>query len=149
MANSAKRSPVSSVQVRPLKKAATFVGGPAEIIDGMRRGTPASIVADLAQRFGVTQDGLFAALRLPASTMKGRIRKNQALSASQQDRMYRADRVWLRAVAVLEDDNAARLWISRSNRSLGGEAPLALLDTEAGYELVLNTLGRIEHGVVS
>ena len=31
----------------------------------------------------------------------------------------------------------------RSNRSLGGEAPLSLLDTEVGYELVPDTLGRI------
>jgi putative toxin-antitoxin system antitoxin component (TIGR02293 family) len=121
----------------------------AEVIDGMRRGTPVSVIADLAQRFGVTQDRLLVALRLPVSTMKGRISKNQPLSALEQDRMYRADRVWSRAVEVLEDEGAARCWISQSNRALGGEAPLALLDTQAGYQLVLDTLGRIEYGVVS
>lgn len=63
--------------------------------------------------------------------------------------MYRAERVWSRAVEVLEDEDSARLWINRNNRSLGGEAPLALLDTEVGYELVLDTLARIEYGVVS
>ena len=63
--------------------------------------------------------------------------------------MYRADRVWNRALAVLEDENAVRDWINRDNRSLGGESPLSLLDTEAGYELVLDTLGRIEYGVVA
>ena len=51
--------------------------------------------------------------------------------------------------AVFEDENAAREWINRDNRSLGGESPLSLLDTEAGYELVLDTLGRIEYGVVA
>nr|WP_315215725.1 MbcA/ParS/Xre antitoxin family protein [uncultured Duganella sp.] len=39
--------------------------------------------------------------------------------------------------------------MTQDNRSLGGKAPLSLLDTEAGYELVLDTLGRIEHGIVS
>lgn len=48
---------------------------------------------------------------------------------------------------VLEDEDAARRWINRENRSLGGESPLSLLDTEAGYELVLDTLARIEYGV--
>jgi putative toxin-antitoxin system antitoxin component (TIGR02293 family) len=84
-----------------------------------------------------------------AKRMKSRISKNASLSASEQDRIYRADRVWSRAVEVLEDEDAARAWIRRANRSLGGAAPLSLLDTEVGYELVLDTLSRIEYGVVS
>jgi len=126
-----------------------FGGNTSEKIRDMRSGTPASVIAALASRFGMSQDGLFEVLRLPRSTMKGRISKNEVLSASEQDRMYRADRVWVRAVEVLEDEDAARAWIRRHNRSLGGEPPLSLLDTEVGYELVLDTLGRIEYGVVS
>nr|WP_229264645.1 MbcA/ParS/Xre antitoxin family protein [Duganella sp. 1411] len=49
----------------------------------------------------------------------------------------------------MEDEPSAQRWITQENRSLGGEAPLSLLDTEAGYELVLDTLGRIEYGIVS
>ncbi len=126
-----------------------FDGDTSEMIKSMRTGTPASVIPELANRFGISQDGLFEVLRLPRSTMKARISKNEALSPSEQDRMYRADRVWLRAVEVLEDEDAARAWVNRKNRSLGGEAPLSLLDTEVGYELVLDTLGRIEQGVVS
>lgn len=127
----------------------SFQGDTSDMIRNMRSGTPASIIPDLANRFGMSQDGLFDVLRLPRSTMKGRISKNALLSSSEQDRMYRAAKVWLRAVAVLEDEVAARAWINRNNRSLGGETPLSLLDTEVGYELVLDTLGRIEYGVVS
>lgn len=115
----------------------------------MRSGTPASVIPDLAKRFGMSQDGFFEILRLPRSTLKGRISKNEMLSPSEQDRMYRADRIWIRAVEVFEDEDAAKAWINRKNRSLGGEAPLSLLDTEVGYELVLDTLGRIEYGVVA
>ncbi len=86
---------------------------------------------------------------MKTSTMKSRISNNLMLSASEQDRIYRANRVWLRAVEVLEDEDAARAWIRRRNRSLCGEAPLSLLDTEVGYELVLDTLGRIDYGIVS
>jgi putative toxin-antitoxin system antitoxin component (TIGR02293 family) len=63
--------------------------------------------------------------------------------------VYRAEKVFSRAMQVLEDDAAAKAWLSRPNRTLGGEVPLSLLDTEIGYELVLDTLGRIEYGVVS
>ena len=63
--------------------------------------------------------------------------------------MYRVSRVLNRAVEVLEDEDAARGWLKRENRSLGGDSPLSILDTEAGYELVLNTLSQIEYGVIS
>lgn len=127
----------------------SFKGNVSDVINTMRRGVSAQIVPSVAERLGLSQDKLFERLRLPRSTMKARIGKNESLSATEQDRMYRADRVWDRAVAVLEDENAAREWITRENRSLGGESPLSLLDTEAGYELVLDTLGRIEYGVVA
>jgi putative toxin-antitoxin system antitoxin component (TIGR02293 family) len=65
------------------------------------------------------------------------------------DRPYRTERVLKRAVSVLQDADAAREWLSRANRSLGGEVPLAMLDTEDGYQLVLDTLARIEYGVIS
>ncbi|WP_332854877.1 MbcA/ParS/Xre antitoxin family protein [Duganella sp. S19_KUP01_CR8] len=68
---------------------------------------------------------------------------------SEQDRTYRTNRVCSRVLEVLEDEEAARAWIRRSNRSLGGEAPLSLLNTEVAYELVMDTLSRIEHGIAS
>jgi putative toxin-antitoxin system antitoxin component (TIGR02293 family) len=97
----------------------------------------------------MTQDALFHTLRLPHSTMKARISKNDTLSASEQDRLYRTEKVLTRTLAVLEDEASAKAWLVQDNRSLGGEAPLSLLDTEAGYELVLDTLGRIEYGIVA
>lgn len=126
-----------------------FTGDPADIIRNMRSGTFADMIPGLAARLGVTQDGLFRLLRLPHSTMKARISKNDTLSASEQDRLYRTEKVLARTLAVLEDEPSARAWLVQANRSLGGEAPLAMLDTEAGYELVLDTLGRIEYGVVA
>jgi putative toxin-antitoxin system antitoxin component (TIGR02293 family) len=108
-----------------------------------------AIIPEVAHRIGVSQERLFKELRLPRSTMKARIANNTSLSAIEQDRIYRAEKVLQRAQAVFEDVPAARIWITRDNRSLGGVSPLSLLDTEAGYELVLDTLGRIEYGVIS
>jgi putative toxin-antitoxin system antitoxin component (TIGR02293 family) len=136
-------------QVRAVYGVGAFAGDPADIIRNMRNGTLADIIPGLAARLGITQDGLFRQLRLPHSTMKARISKNDTLSASEQDRLYRTEKVLARTLAVLEDEASARAWLVQDNRSLGGEAPLSLLDTEAGYELVLDTLGRIEYGVVA
>lgn len=115
----------------------------------MRRGTPAHVVPLIAARYGLSQDGFIRMLGLPKSTMKSRLAKNGELSSSERDRVYRAEKVWQRALEVLEDEGAVRTWVTQANRSLGGEAPLSLLDTEPGYELVLDTLGSIEYGIVA
>jgi putative toxin-antitoxin system antitoxin component (TIGR02293 family) len=142
--------PLVSAADRPRPQSTTaFAGDASEIIRTMRSGIPAEVITRLAARVGISQDGLFQMLRLPKSTMKARISKNDMLSASEQDRLYRTEKVLTRALAVLEDEESAKAWVVRGNRSLGGEAPLSLLDTEVGYELVLDTLGRIEYGIVS
>lgn len=144
-----KVRPATTVVMRVPATGEAFKGDTYDVIARMRDGTPARTVAGIASNLGVSQERLFELLRLPKSTVKGRISAGGKLSGTEQDRVYRADRVLLRALQVLEGDDAAKAWLSRANRSLGGEVPLALLDTEAGYELVLDTLGRIEYGIVS
>ena len=126
-----------------------FGGDTSSVMRELRRGTSARIVPQVAKRLGLSQERLLDYLRLPKSTVKGRVSKGQVLASSEQDRMYRVNRVLNRAVEVLEDEDAARNWIKLENRSLGGHSPLSILDTEAGYELVLNTLSQIEYGVIS
>ena len=43
----------------------------------------------------------------------------------------------------------ASRWLRRSNRALGGVAPLAAIDTELGARQVENLLGRIAYGGIS
>lgn len=126
-----------------------FQGDTSDQIRRMRTGISVTVVADIANRLGISQENLYQMLKLPTSAIKNHINKRGMLSAVEQDRMYRVDRVFNRTIEVLEDASAASIWIKQPNRALGGEAPLSLLDTEVGYELVLDTLGRIEHGVVS
>lgn len=63
--------------------------------------------------------------------------------------LHRAQAVWPKVIEVMGDASAARHWLSKTNRSLGGKSPLALLHDEDGDILVLDTLGRIEYGIVS
>jgi putative toxin-antitoxin system antitoxin component (TIGR02293 family) len=48
---------------------------------------------------------------------------------------------------VFDDPAAAGDWLNSPNPTLRGNAPLSLPDTDIGAESVLDTLGRIEHGV--
>jgi putative toxin-antitoxin system antitoxin component (TIGR02293 family) len=52
-----------------------------------------------------------------------------------------------RAEEVFEDLDTSLEWLKAPNTALGAVTPLSLLDTDVGAEGVLDTLGRIEHGV--
>ena len=49
----------------------------------------------------------------------------------------------------LGDGSRANRWLKRSNRALGGVAPIAAVDTELGARQVENLLGRIAYGGIS
>jgi putative toxin-antitoxin system antitoxin component (TIGR02293 family) len=114
-----------------------------------RAGFSPKVAVDIAKTLDMSQDKFFMAIGLAKSTIKNRIAQNYPLSPTEGDRMYRVTRVFQRAVEVLEERDAAKEWLQRKNRSLGTVTPLSLLDTEAGYELVLDTLGRIEQGIAA
>jgi putative toxin-antitoxin system antitoxin component (TIGR02293 family) len=127
----------------------TFEGDIADVIRQMRAGTSADAVPAVAAVMGLSEAKLLELLCLSKSTITGRMSEAQALSVAEQDRIYRAENVYKRAVEVLGNREGAQSWVVQPNRALGGEVPLALLDTEAGYELVLNVLGHIAYGIVA
>lgn len=52
-----------------------------------------------------------------------------------------------RANSVFEDRDKAMIWLNSPCYELGGQIPMKLLDTPEGTELVMDTLGKIEHGI--
>ena len=110
------------------------------------------ISADAAYR--VVASGLLTAeelyaLVIPRRTVERRRDDGQPLTIVEADRLLRVVRAVLRAIEALGDPGKAALWLRTPNRSMHGERPMALLETDIGARLVDRTLGRIEHGVYS
>ena len=112
----------------------------------VRQGLPTSVVDEVTKAVHLTQAELSAALGIPERTLIRR-KKEGVLSPEESTKLLRLARVVQRAVEVFEDSESAIDWLKTANRSLSGFSPLALLDTDIGTESVLDTLGRIEHGV--
>lgn len=119
---------------------------PADWIDAVRRGLSVRTVAAVARATELTQSELSEVLAIPERTLIRR-KKQGTLSSDESAKVLRVARVLQRAIEVMEDRAAALHWLKSVNRALGGVTPLSLLDTELGAEAVLDTLGRIEHGV--
>lgn len=119
------------------------------MIARMRSGTSARTIPHIASTLDISQDKVFDRPDLLKNAVEGGISANGMLPSTEPDRGYRVEKVLARALQMLKDEDTARTWLNRENRSLNGTIPLALLDTEPDYGLVLDTIGQIEHGVVS
>lgn len=84
---------------------------------------------------------------IPRRTYYAR-RLKATLSREQSDLVVRLARTQATADEVFGDRTQAHLWLRERNGALGGQTPLALLDTEEGGRLVEAVLGRIAHGIV-
>lgn len=84
---------------------------------------------------------------IPRRTYYAR-RQKATLSREQSDLVVRLARTQATADEVFGDRPQAHLWLREKNGALGGQTPLALLDTEEGGRLVEVVLGRIAHGIV-
>jgi putative toxin-antitoxin system antitoxin component (TIGR02293 family) len=121
-------------------------GTPADWIEAVRRGLPAGSVDAIAKAVELTQAELSATLAIPERTLVRR-KKEGTLSTDESAKLLRVARVMQRATEVFEERVAALRWLKGANKALDDVTPLSLLDTELGAEAVMDTLGRIEHGV--
>ena len=112
----------------------------------VRQGLPSASVDAVVRITRITQAQLSQALAIPERTLARRKREG-VLSPEESAKFVRFARVVERAGTVFEDADSALNWLQSQNAALGGVTPLSLLDTEIGADSVLDTLGRIEHGV--
>jgi putative toxin-antitoxin system antitoxin component (TIGR02293 family) len=115
-------------------------------IEVIRNGIPAAAVESLLKAMQLSQSELARALGIPQRTLARRKREG-VLNSEESAKLLRLARVVGRANEVFEDPEAALHWLKSPNSALSGATPLSLLDTDIGAESVLDTLGRIEHGV--
>ena len=112
----------------------------------IREGIPAAAVESVLSAVHVSQSELAQALGIPERTLARR-KLEGVLNSEESSKLLRLARVMSRATEVFDAAAAVIDWLKSPNAALRGNVPLSLLDTDIGAESVLDTLGRIEHGV--
>ena len=112
----------------------------------IRHGISSAAVDSLAKTIRVTQSELAMALGIPERTLARR-KKEGTLNSEESAKLVRLARIVERAEEIFQDLDASLDWLKSPNAALSGATPLSLLDTDIGAESVMDTLGRIEHGV--
>ncbi|MBT0961331.1 type II RES/Xre toxin-antitoxin system antitoxin [Denitromonas iodatirespirans] len=119
---------------------------PLEWVDLIRQGISSATIDALAKALRLSHNELASALAIPERTLARR-KKEGTLSSEESAKVVRLARVVERAEEVFEELAPALDWLKSPNAALGGDTPLSLLDTDIGAQTVMETLGRIEHGV--
>ena len=114
----------------------------AELVE---QGLPVSSVDEL-RREGLTFSEVHG-LVLPARTLKHRIAKKQRLSMEETDRVMRVAKVMALAEQVFGNREKALGWLRRGNQRLHDRAPLEMLRSEVGGELVRQMLHQLDEGI--
>ena len=117
-----------------------------QLVQVIRSGIPASSVDSVCSVLHLSQAELASLLDIPLRTLSRRKREG-ALNSEESAKIIRLARVIERAGELFESLDLAIDWLKSKNAALSGLTPLSLMDTDVGTESVLDTLGRIEHGV--
>lgn len=111
-----------------------------------REGFPSTTLSRLSGSLGWTRAALIEQLGIAPRTAARRLTRREALSTTESERVLRLARVLARAIDVFESRDAAKQWLQEASTALGERKPIDLLATDIGTEVVLNELGKIDHG---
>jgi putative toxin-antitoxin system antitoxin component (TIGR02293 family) len=119
-----------------------------EKITMVREGIPKRDLEHLKSKTGLDYDQLAAILSVARATLinkKGNDRFNLTLS----EKILGLAEIYSYGYEVFGDQARFNEWIFRPNRSLGGQTPYDLLDSQYGRDEVKNVIGRIDFGIYS
>lgn len=118
-------------------------------VELVRQGLRSQVITETADALAVPKTTLLSAIGVPVSTITRRMKSHAKLSPDESDKIDRVAQTFKRAIELFGDDATAREWMSTKLLALGDRTPLELLDSSAGYEMVLNTIGRIAYGAAA
>lgn len=117
-----------------------------EWVDIVRHGISSQALDSILKSIALSQSEVAQALDIPERTLARRKREG-VFSREESAKLLRLARVAARAAEVFEDLHLAIGWLKAPAAALGDATPLSLLDTDVGADSVMDTLGRIEHGI--
>ena len=118
-----------------------------ELVKHVEKGLAFAAVEALQQQMDLATKEMAQLLDIKFRTF---LRRKEAgrLQPAESDRLLRASRLFARAQDLFDgDQEAARGWLMKPQRALGGAIPLEIAKTEVGAREVEQIIGRLEHGV--
>ncbi|MFH1313707.1 MAG: antitoxin Xre/MbcA/ParS toxin-binding domain-containing protein [Candidatus Eisenbacteria bacterium] len=113
-----------------------------------KRGVPKGALSRLAKILGFTTPRMASLLPVTQRTIQ-RYRPKQYFKAYVSEKILELAALAAYGLEIFDDQEQFIGWLNEPIRALGNRAPVDLLDTSFGVEMVRNELIRIEYGVFS
>lgn len=129
---------------------------PQTRIDIIRKGVPASSIADLSARMGINKEVLLAILGMSRATINRKEKNVTRLSKDESERVLGIEMLIGRVQAMVEQSgqpagfDAARWvadWLANPVPALAGATPASYMDTFEGQKLLADLLAQSQSGV--
>jgi len=118
----------------------------ADFINCIREGVPRKALDELMNYTGITIDEITSILHISDRTLR-RYSPQQKLNESQTERLIEIAKLYSRGEEVLGSADAFKEWMNSTVMAFGNKKPKTFLDTSLGIDMLMNELGRIEHGI--
>lgn len=119
-----------------------------DLVDLGKKGLTKASLLELADFLELTTSQMARVLPITERTIQ-RYSRSTRLSHAVSDHLLEIARVAVRGIDIFGDKGKFLSWLSRSNVALGSRKPIDLLASTLGIGLVIDELGRIEHGLVA
>jgi len=136
--------PLAATQTLPLAPSLS----PLQLIDRSRQGLVGTEADRIARLLGVSDKEMAPLLNQSVATFH-RQAKTGRLDAATSERLLLLGQLANYGATVFQDQGKFTRWLRRPLRLLGDRAPLELMDSPTGVQLVEDILGRIDYGVFS
>lgn len=118
----------------------------ADFIDIIREGVPRKSIDHLMENTGLTVSEISTIIRTSDRTLR-RYTARHKLNPEQSERLIELAKLYSRGKEVFGNMESFKHWIGSKVMALGNKKPIEFLDTSLGIALLMNELGRIEHGI--
>ena len=112
------------------------------------KGVSKGVVSRLAHHLCIGTGEMASLLSVNQRTIQ-RYGPGKIFGRTISERVLRITMVAARGEEVLENREGFCMWLKEPNKALADKTPLSLLASDFGIDMVLDELGRIEHGIVS
>ncbi len=118
----------------------------ADFIYCIREGVPKQALDNIIDIAGFTMSEIALIIRTSDRTLR-RYTSKQKLNAEQSERVIELAKLYSRGEEVFGNMDAFKEWVNNRVIALGNKKPKEFMDTSIGIEILMDELGRIEHGI--
>lgn len=113
-----------------------------------RKGVSKKALISLAKSISLTIQQVADIMHISERTLQ-RYTPSTLIKTEHAEKAIELAKLYERGIEVFGNLENFNDWMKTPNYTLNGEEPIALLDSSLGFDLVFQTLGRIEYGVFS